>query len=187
MARLVLSRAFWLLLGAAAVATVLVGGWLTEEPTPPELPEAPPPRADYYLRDAEVDVMDDTGQLSYRLRTTELLRYSDHSSRMSQVQIDALGGQDGVWRLEAGEALITRDQEQLLLSGGVRMQTEGLRGPTQLTTKTLKVELKRKRMTTADPVAVTGPEFEAQAVGMQAAFQNRNLTLLNQVRTRYVP
>jgi LPS export ABC transporter protein LptC len=162
-------------------------GWLMQTRAPAVLPETPPPSADYYLRDAVVDVMDENGQLSYRLRTVELLRLNDRSSRLTDVHIDSLGGNQGVWQLDAGQVVITENQEHLLLSGGVRMQTQGLQGPTLLTTQNMKVELKDNRMATTDPVHIKGPEFEARAIGMQAGFKSRDLTLMNNVRTRYAP
>jgi LPS export ABC transporter protein LptC len=186
-ARLALSRSFWLLTCALAVAGIVASGWRMQTRTPSALPEPPPARSDYYLRDATVDVMDDSGRLSYRLRTTELLRYSDHSSRLANVQVESLGGEQGVWRLEAGQARIAENQEQMLLSDKVRMQTEGPQGTTYLTTQTLQVGLKDKRLATGDPVRIEGPDFEAQADGMQASFGSRDLTLLDNVRTRYVP
>ncbi|HXG28334.1 MAG TPA: LPS export ABC transporter periplasmic protein LptC [Nevskiales bacterium] len=187
MARLVLSRAFWLLLGAAVMIFVVAGGWLSRVQPPPALPETPPPRADFYLRDADIEVMDAEGRLSYRVHTAELLRYNDMSSRLAKVRIEALGGREGVWQLEAEEALISRHREQLLLRGDVRMRTEGPGGATLLTTDTLTVAIKDRRLTTADPVTIVGPEFQTRAVGMQADFRNRDLTLLNQVRSHYAP
>lgn len=185
MRRLAFNRGLWLLAGAAVVVAVVSRGWLVQTTPPAELPEAAPAKADYYLRDAEVDVMDDSGRLSYRLKTDELLRFSDHSSRLTKVDIDSLGGKDGVWRLEAGQAKITENQELMLLSGGVKMQTNGPRGRTLLITESMKVELNNDRMDTNDPVRIEGPEFQTQAVGMQASFKSRNLTLLNKVQTRY--
>jgi LPS export ABC transporter protein LptC len=185
MTGLAFNRGLWLLLGTAVVVAVISRGWLVQTTPPTELPEAAPAKADYYLRDAEVDVMDENGRLSYRLKTDELLRFGDHSSRLTNVDIVSLGGKDGVWRLEAGQANITENQELMLLSGGVKMQTEGPQGRTLLVTQTLKVELKNNRMDTNDPVRIEGPEFQTQAVGMQAGFKSRNLTLLNKVQTRY--
>lgn len=187
MARLMFSRGFWLLVCATVVAGILASGWLMQTRPPPELPITPPTQAEYYLRDADVEVINDSGQLSYRMQTTELVRYNDHTSRLTDVRIDSLGGNQGVWHVEAGQALITENQEQLLLSGGVNMQTRGPQGATRLSTQTLKVELKDKRLTTADPVRIDGPEFHALATGMQAGFDSRNLILLNNVRTRYAP
>jgi LPS export ABC transporter protein LptC len=186
-AKLAFSRSFWLLVCALAVAGIVASGWRMQVRPPATLPQTPPAQAEYYLRDAVVEVMDDSGRLGYRMRTSELLRYSDHSSQLTDVQIESLGGEQGVWRLEAGQARITENQERMLLSNGVRMQTSGPRGATRLTTMTLNVELKDKQLNTADPVQIAGPDFEAQGVGMRAAFNNRNMTLLNKVRTRYVP
>lgn len=187
MARLAFSRSFWLLISALVVAGVVAHGWRLQVQEPPPLPEAPPPRAEYYLRDALVDVMDENGRLSYRIRTSEMLRFSDHSTQLIDVEIESLGGQRGVWQLEAGQAHIGKGQEMMELSGGVKMQTTGPQGKTRLTTETLSVELKGKRLKTAAPVSIAGPGYEAKANGMQAAFDTRDMTLLNRVRTRYVP
>lgn len=181
------ARALWLLLCAGAVTALVASGWLVPSHTKSTLPEKPPPRADYYLRDAVVEVMDENGQLSYRLRTRELLRFNDRTSQMTDLQIDSLGGRQGVWQLQAGKAVVTENQEKLLLTGDVRMQTQGPGGATRLSTPTLTVELQNDRMTTPDPVQVQGPEFSAQATGMQASFKSRDLTLMNNVRTRYAP
>ncbi len=185
MTRLAFNRGLWLLLGTAIVIAVISSGWVVQQQAPAELPEAAPERADYYLRDAEVDVMDEDGRLSYRLKTDELLRFNDHSSQLTNVEIDSLGGKDGVWRLEAGKANITKNQELMVLSGGVRMQTESPRGNTLLVTNAMKVELNNNRMDTTDPVRIVGPDYQTQAVGMQASFKSRNLTLLNEVQTHY--
>lgn len=187
MARLVLSRNFWLLVCALGVAGILASGWLMQTRQPPALPETPPPQAEYYLRDAVVDVMDDSGEVSYRMRTSELLRYSDHSSELTEVQIESLGGEQGVWWLEAGKAWISQDQKHMQLSGGVQMLSTGVRGSTHMTTQTLRVELEEKRLNTDDSVLIKRADFEARAIGMQATFSSRNMTLLRQVRTRYAP
>jgi LPS export ABC transporter protein LptC len=185
--KLAFSRSVWLVVCALAVAGIVFSGWKMQVRPPAALPESPPAQAEYYLRDAVVDVMDSDGRLGYRMRTSELLRYSDHTSQLTDVQIESLGGEQGVWKLEAGQARITEDQQQMLLSHGVRMLTSAPQGETRLTTMSLKVELTDKRMGTTDPVQVVGPDFEALAVGMRAAFNDRSMTLLDKVRTQYAP
>jgi LPS export ABC transporter protein LptC len=185
MKRLAFNRGLWLLLGTTLVLAVISRGWLVQTKAPAALPEAAPAQADYYLRDAVVDVMDDSGRLSYRMKTDELLRFRDHSSRLTNVEIDSLGGKDGVWRLEAGQAALTENQQLMTLSGGVKMQTDGPQGHTTLVTETMKVELNNNRMATTAPVRIEGPEFQTQAVGMEAGFKSRNLTLMSKVQTRY--
>lgn len=187
MRRLALTRGFWLAACALTVVAVIVAGWLMQKPPVIGPPLAAPERADYYLRDAMVDVLDDSGNLSYRLKTSELLRYNDRSSRLTDVEIDYLGGEDGVWRLVAAEARLTEGQQKLRLSGGVRMSSQGARGAMQLTTDSLDVDLEKKRMSTSNPVSIEHPEYQAQAVGMQATFKEPRLRLMNEVRTRYVP
>jgi LPS export ABC transporter protein LptC len=181
------TRGIWLAACAFAVIAVIIAGWLLQKPPVIGPPLAAPERADYYLRDAVVDVMDENGNLSYRMKTTELLRYNDRSSRLTDVEIEYLGGEDGVWRLAAGEARLTDGQQNLRLSGGVRMSSQGARGAMLLTTESLDVDLENKRMSTSNPVQIEHPEYQAQAVGMQAAFKEKTLTLMNNVRTRYVP
>lgn len=187
MKRLAISRGFWLTACAFAVIAVIIAGWMMQKPTAIGPPLAAPERADYYLNDAVVDVMDESGMLSYRLKTAELLRYNDRSSRLTKVEIEYLGGEDGVWRLAAGEARLTEGQKNLRLSGGVRMSSQGARGSMLLTTESLDVDLENKRMSTNNAVRIEHPEYQAQAVGMRAAFKERTLTLMNNVRTRYVP
>lgn len=181
------SRGFWLGVCAVAVIGVILAGWLLQKPRVIGPPLEAPERADYYLRDAVMDVMDETGRLSYRMKTTELLRYNDRSSRLTNVEIEHLGGENGVWRLAAAEARLTEGQQKLQLSGGVKMSSQGARGAMQLTTQSLDVDLENKRMSTGNPVNIVHPEYQTQAVGMQAAFKEKTLTLMNNVRTRYVP
>lgn len=187
MTRLVMSRSLWLITAIVALSVLISSSWLVKTRVPADLPQAAPARADYYLRDAEIDVMDENGQLSYRLRTAELLRFNDHSSQMTDVKIDSLGGSKGVWQLEAGKAVIGENQEHLMLSNGVRLRTQAPQGATLLTTQNMKVGLKDNRMATTDPVHIKGPEFETRAIGLQASLKSRDLTLMNNVQTRYAP
>jgi LPS export ABC transporter protein LptC len=117
------------------------------------------------------------------MHTEETLHYPDKSARLKTVHVASQDGPDGVWQLDALHGQIAPSQETVLLTDGVRIHSEMQDGPMVITTPEATVDLKGKHITSMEAVTVESPGYHAQALGMEAGFRSRDLTLLKDVQS----
>jgi LPS export ABC transporter protein LptC len=148
-------------------------------------PLAPPEETDYYMRDARVQISDAAGQALYRLQAGEILHFPDESMRVRQIRLDELGGEDGIWRVDAAQGFIPAEQKSVKLTGGVTVTGDSPQGPVTLRMPELDVDLVTEKMTTQSEVTLETTDYSARAVGMEGFFKSRDITLLNNVQSEF--
>lgn len=146
---------------------------------------SPPPRADYYLRGAEVSTMDENGRLLYRVNADTVLHFPDESVTLDGVEVDYI---DGPWTLDARQGQIPPRQRRLVLSGDVQMQGRLRSGQqVRLNTSEMDIAFDQRLIETNARVDMQSETIRATAVGMQTDLAGRELRLISQVKVRYEP
>jgi lipopolysaccharide export system protein LptC len=96
--------------------------------------------------------------------------------------------QNRYWRISATRGVVPADGSQLQLQGNVLATSPADAPPaTRIETEQLNLFPGENRATSAAAVAITRPGLTMNGHGMQADFDRQQISLLSQVRTRYVP
>ena len=146
---------------------------------------APPPEADYYLRNAQLSSMDENGQLLYRVNAANVLHYPDQSISLSEVEVSYL---NGPWTLTAATGHIPPGETSLELSGDVRMQGTLRSGEAvRLRTEDIRIRFAERLIDTQSTVQMNSDTVSATATGLQTDMAGQELKLLSEVQVRYAP
>lgn len=127
------------------------------------------------------------GEPEFRAEAETLDYYADESVVMKQVRIDALGGYNSPWHLEAPRGQAPPHERRLRLSGGVRATGDLAAERVALTTQRLWVDLLRRELYTDADVRLESDFRTATARGMRSDFNGERVQLLNDVKMDYVP
>lgn len=181
-------RARFLLLPAAllAVALYFVFG---EEPEPARASAAAitePPR--YAVTGAEWVRLGRLGEPEFRARAATIDYFADESAHLHDISLDALGGVQSPWHVQAPDAAAPAHQRRMLLTGGVTAHGLADDGsPLTFNTPRLWVDLLRRELYTEAEVDLRTDLRRATARGLRADFDGERVQLLNDVRVDYVP
>lgn len=173
---------------------VLLSLWRPDAVTPDTERPVPPAKADYYIRDAQTQVMSTDGQVQYRIRANEVLHFPDQSARLSSVRLQYQGEGTSNWMLSAATGFVPPPGEEsrklVQLAGGVEIK--GQRGDTtdpadatQLLTDYATIYPESGRLQTDALVEMREPGIYARAIGMTVDTRNNRLALASQVRVLY--
>lgn len=146
-------------------------------------------RPDYVLRDFEITLLDKRGEESFTLRGPVLQRDpADKTMELATPVFLVPDRANRYWRITAARGLVPADGSQLQLRGDV-LATSPVDAPpaTRIETEQLNLFPDENRATSASAVAITRPGLTMNGHGMQADFDRQQISLLSQVRTRYVP
>lgn len=153
----------------------------------------PPDQADYYIRDARMSAMDEAGELMYQVQADEVAHFPDLSAKLTRVNVHYRSNEQGLWRLSALQGRMpppaAGGAEVVELSGGVTIT--GQRASTdprltRVTTPNAVIQPGKGTLQTQAPVQIREPGISADAEGMQLDIVNDTLSLLKNVRVRYV-
>ncbi len=180
-------RAFWLMPLALIVA---LGFWLSHRPSvSTEIAKTEEPATPRYaLTGATWIKLDGKGQPQFRAQAAQIDFYDDDSARLQTLNVDALGGLDSAWRLNAPSGYLPPQQERLRLDGPIT--GEGRVGDNewaQLDAEQLWVDQDRRELSSDRPVSLTSPRKQAKARGLRADFGGKRIELRGNVEARYAP
>ena len=146
-------------------------------------------RPDYVLRDFEITSLDKQGQESFTLRGPVLQREPADKTMTLQTPLFLVPDRSGkYWEVRAKQGIVPADGKQLDLRGTVHAASPAGVGPeTRIETSQLSLFPQENRASSQTAVTVTRPGLTMRGVGMQADFDRQQVSLLSQVRTRYVP
>ena len=172
-----------LLLGAIA------SGWSVWRQSRPVDDGVLKTRPDYVLRDYEIISLDKQGKESFTLRGPVLQRDpADKTMELATPVFLVPDRQNRYWRISATRGVVPADGSQLQLHGNVLSTSPADAPPaTRIETEQLNLFPGENRATSAAAVAITRPGLTMNGHGMQADFDRQQISLLSQVRTRYVP
>ena len=172
-----------LLLGAIA------SGWSVWQQSRPVDDGVLKTRPDYVLRDFEITSLDKQGQESFTLRGPVLQRDpADKTMELATPVFLVPDRENRYWRINAKYGVVPADGSQLQLRGDVLATSPADAPPaTRIQTEQLNLFPGENRATSSTAVAITRPGLTMNGHGMQADFDRQQISLLSQVRTRYVP
>jgi lipopolysaccharide export system protein LptC len=140
---------------------------------------------DAFVLGMHLDVMDDSGQLQYRVTADHMTHYPNTEKLELQHPLVDLQQRNGnTWRISAktGESADSGDLIRLL--GGVDIRRSGVSGPLQIRTRDLLVKPEQAYATTDSAATITAPGLRVEAVGLEADLDDNTLELHNRVRGR---
>lgn len=146
-------------------------------------------RSDYVLRDYEIVSLDSQGKESFTLRGPRLQRDPGAGSLSLETPQFLVPDRHGAyWDVRAQRGQVPDDGKQLRLRGKVVASSPAQSPPpTRIETEELNLFPRENRATSPAAVTVTRPGLTMRGRGMQADFDRQQVSLLSDVRTRYVP
>ena len=148
-----------------------------------------PTRSDYVLYDYEIVSLDSQGKESFTLHGPRLQRDPGVKSMTLDTPRFQVPDRNGAyWNVRAQRGRVPDDGKQLQLRGQVVATSPAqVTPPTRIETEQLNLFPSENRATSTVEVKVARPGLTMRGLGMQADFQSQQVTLLSQVRARYVP
>ncbi|HUR40360.1 MAG TPA: LPS export ABC transporter periplasmic protein LptC [Verrucomicrobiae bacterium] len=155
------------------------------------VPEAVAPAAEaprYAVTGAQWLRLGPGGQPEFRASAASIDYFADGSAKLRTIRLDALGGYDSPWRIEAPAGEAPPNTRKLQLTGGVHGQGQHSSGtPINFTTERLWVDLLRRELHTEARVTLQTEARSATARGLRADFDGERVQLLNDVQVDYAP
>ena len=173
----------------ALLLVAIASGWSVWRQSRPADDGVLKTRPDYVLRDYEITSLDKQGKESFTLRGPVLQRDpADKTMELVTPLFLVPDRQNRYWQVTAKRGTVPADGSQLQLLGDVvAISPADAPPPTRIETEQLNLFPGENRATSAAAVAITRPGLTMNGHGMQADFDRQQISLLSQVRTRYVP
>jgi len=143
---------------------------------------------DAFVRDMDLKVMNEQGQLAYRVKTLQMKHYpNDERFTLEQPDIKILQANGDVWRIisEHGEATEAADIIWLLGAVDIKRLPTETSSQLHIVTSDLLVKPDDEIAETDNEATITSDDFLINAVGMKADFSKDILELRSRVRGRY--
>ena len=173
----------------ALLLVAIASGWSVWQQSRPVDDGVLKTRPDYVLRDFEITSLDKQGKESFTLRGPVLQRDpADKTMELDTPLFLVPDRQNRYWQVSARHGVVPADGSQLQLRGQVLATSPADAPPaTRIETEQLNLFPGENRATSSVAVAITRPGLTMNGHGMQADFDRQQISLLSQVRTRYVP
>lgn len=178
----------YVFLPAALLIAAIFFSWQGLQAPPPQAvkPDAEQPR--YAVTGAHWVRLGVSGEPEFRAQAAAIDYYADGSAKLRTIGIDALGGYDSPWHLQAPLGEAPPRARRLRLTGGVHATGEHASGaPISFDSAYLWVDLLRRELYTDAPVQLQTDFRSASARGLRADFDGERVQLLNDVRVDYAP
>ncbi len=179
----------WLLavlLIVTAVASLLMLGERSGRDTVTESPA--PSGPDYWMESSFIERFDETGQRLFAMNSERLAHYpNEEHTELKQVRGEQLGVGELRWLMFADHGLISDHRERVKLWGDVRMERRSGSGlVTYLYSDSLDFFPDRELVQTDGPVRMERGASVTTGIGLVAAMAEDRMSIMNEVRTRYV-
>ncbi|UJJ30639.1 LPS export ABC transporter periplasmic protein LptC [Halopseudomonas maritima] len=178
-----------LLLAASAALALAMGYWNIRPAsfTPADV-ERDNARPDFYIDNARIQMLDEQGQVAYRLTAEHAVhQIEDGSTRLQQPELLFYRGDNPTpWLLKAANGLVTEKGDRVDLDTDVLLQQQPEGQPQrQLTTSALTLFPRRDYAETDQSVRIEAARSVTTAEGMQLFLNDGRLQLLSTVRGQY--
>ncbi|MBN8716540.1 LPS export ABC transporter periplasmic protein LptC [Thermomonas sp. S9] len=146
-------------------------------------------RPDYVLRDFEVVSLDRQGKEAFTLLGPELQRNpADRTLALATPRFLVPDREGRYWDVRARRGWVPADGSRIELHDEVLATSPPQAPPpTRIETDRLALDLNRNLASTSADVTITRPGLTMQGKGLEADLDRQQVSLLSQVRTRYVP
>jgi lipopolysaccharide export system protein LptC len=177
---------FAILLIVAALASLLMLGERSGRDAVMETPA--PSGPDYWMENSFIERFNEDGQRLLAMNSERLAHYPDQErTELEQVRAEQTGEDELRWLMFADHGLIADDREQVNLWGDVRMERRPGTGlVTYLYSASLDFFPDRELARTDDPVRMERGASVTTGIGFVAAMAEDRMSIMNEVRTRYV-
>jgi lipopolysaccharide export system protein LptC len=168
---------------------VTVSGWfLFQQQTSLQRETVSATGPDAFVKDMNLKVMNEQGQLAYRVKAQTMQHYpNDERFTLEQPDIKILQANGDIWRIKSEHGEATEAADIIWLLGAVdikRLPTE-TSSQLHIVTTDLLVKPDDEVAETENEATITSDEFLINAVGMKADFSKDTLELKSRVRGRY--
>ena len=131
----------------------------------------------------QLEVMDTSGQLRYRITADTMTHYPNTAELVLQQPLVDLQQHNGnSWRISAKTGKTTDSGDFIRLLGKDDIRRSGASGPLQVRTRNLLVKPEQAYATTDSAATITAPGHRVDSVGLEAALDNNTLELRSRVR-----
>lgn len=174
---------------AILLLAAIVSGWSVWRLSGGGAEQAAATRSDYVLHDYEIVSLDAEGDESFTLRGPRLQRDPGAKSMSLETPQFLVPDRHGAyWDVRAQRGLVPDDGKELRLRGHVVANSpKQTPPPTRIETEELNLFPRENRAASAATVTLTRPGLTMRGRGMRADFDRQQVSLLSDVRTRYVP
>lgn len=143
---------------------------------------------DAFVEDMDLKVMNEQGQLEYRLKARRMTHYP-RDERFNLVQPDLRVLQPGGdhWRIRSERGETTESADIIWLLGAVDINRRGsaTSSPLHIVTSDLMVKPEEELAETAEAATIMSDQMRLDGVGIKADFRNETLEIRSSVRGRY--
>jgi lipopolysaccharide export system protein LptC len=176
-------------LTAVLLLAAIVSGWSVWRYSGGSSGGSASTRSDYVLHDYEIVSLDSHGTESFTLRGPRLQRDPGAKSMTLETPLFLVPDRHGAyWDVRAQHGLVPDDGKQLQLRGTVIATSPPQTPPsTRIETEALNLFPGENRATSTALVTITRPGLTMHGRGLRADFDRQQVSLLSDVRTRYVP
>ena len=146
-------------------------------------------RSDFILRDFEIIALNGEGQESFALRAPEMhqtpgARTMELATPLFLMPVE----HGGHWEVRSKTGWVNESSDLLRLRGDVvATSPAAVPPPTRIDTQSLDLFPRENRAASTADVRITRPGLTMQGRGLRAEFDRQQVSLLSDVRTRYVP
>ena len=171
------------------LATAILTGWSVWRYATSRGGSGAAPRSDFVLHDFELVSLDSAGKESFTLRGPRLQRDPGAKSMTLESPLFLVPDRQGAyWEVRARSGHVPDDGRQLQLRGDVvATSPAAVPPPTRIDTQSLDLFPRENRAASTADVRITRPGLTMQGRGLRAEFDRQQVSLLSDVRTRYVP
>lgn len=177
----------FVLLVAAAAGTFYLARSLSDQ----DAAQPPPPalQSGFYLRDARILGTGTDGRPLFEVEAEYAEQRGDQTIEFQNVRVRYSTDSGVPWHLEANSAIVSQNQELLILSGDVvATASEGLDGrDTEIRTPYLELEPEKYVAQTEDRVRIRIGARSLTATGMLASLRENRVSLKSNVSGKFVP
>ena len=171
----------------ALLLLVVIGtGWFLDKQGVNRLPASVSETGpDSFVEDINLAVMDEQGQLKYRLKAEHMTHFPNEDLlRLTRPDIDVIHTDGTVWHIiaERGEAATAGDRIWLLGAVDIRRPGSTTDGAIHVATRDLLVKPEEEIAETDKAATITGNRYVINALGMKAYFRSGTLELISRVK-----
>lgn len=171
-----------------ALLVIATGWFLFARETGLQRPTASASGADAFVSDMDLKVLNEAGQLEYRVRARRMVHYpSDERFTLEQPDIKLHQPNGDTWHIASERGETTEAADVIWLLGDVDIKRSGnaTSEPLHIITSDLLVRPEEEVAETANATTIISRQAEVHGVGARADFKNDTLELRSSVRGRY--
>lgn len=143
---------------------------------------------DAFVEDMDLKVMNEQGQLGYRVKARHMTHYpSDERFKLESPDINILQDNGDTWHIisERGETTEAADIIWLLGAVDIKRLPTATSSPVHIVTSDLQVKPELELAETEQAATITSDQFRVEGIGITADFRNDTMELRSSVRGSY--